>query len=241
MAVRTKCLICGEEIGQGDVPIKAKCNLCGEQFTTYNFCKNGHYVCTDCVTKSYFAAKDIYLNSKSTNPIKIAEEVMDLPEFTLLGCKHYFVAPLALCAAYRNAGGKVDDFEKIVSLVINRVYTLPTSMCKVGGICGIPLAIGSGLQAMGVNSENPEVHNKISSKLAAFCITKMFDEEYQGNSECCKRNLYLCIHAATIFIKNNFWVEMTLPTKIVCKYSNGNPKCNKEKCRLYHGKMSDTI
>ncbi|MDO5844828.1 MAG: DUF5714 domain-containing protein [Methanocorpusculum sp.] len=239
--VSTKCMICGEEITQGDVPIKSICDICGEEFTSYNFCENGHHVCMKCVTKLFADAKDIFLNTKSENPIKIAEEVMDLPNFTLLGCKHYFVASLALCAAFKNSGGVIEDYEKVVSIIIERISQLPPSMCKVGSICGVPLAVGAGLHATGLKSQNDDIHNKMSSKLTAFCIEKMFHEEYTGNSECCKRNTYICIHAGAIFIKNNFWVEMSLPKKIVCKYSEGNPKCNKDKCRLYRGKSSDNI
>lgn len=242
MAVKTKCLICGEEISQGDIPIKEKCDLCGETFVSYNYCRNNHHVCRECADKSLMKhAADVFQNSKSTNPVKIAEQIMDLPEFTMIGCKHYFVAALSVCTAYKNAGGYVNDFENTLQQIIDRTDLLPTSMCKFGGICGIPFAVGISSKMTGIKPRNDELNNLMSNRLSAFCIGKMFDSEYAGNAECCKRNTYLCIHASTIFIKNNYWVEMTLPSKIVCKYSKDNPKCNKDKCRLYLGKHSDNI
>lgn len=241
-SVHTKCLICGEEVCRGDVPIKARCDICGEEFVSYNYCRNGHHVCVECIGERLFPTLlNYYLETKSTNPVEIAEHVMNMPGFTLVGCKHYFVAALSLCAAYRNAGGVVADYTEIINLIIDRVKMLPDSMCRTGGVCGVPLAIGIAIQVMGLTSKDVEARNKRSSELAGFCITKMFDEKYTGSTDCCKRNLYLCLQAAAVFIRNYYWVDLTLPEKIACPYAEENPRCNGSFCLYYDGKTLDYV
>lgn len=166
---------------------------------------------------------------------------MDLPEFTTLGCKHYYVAALSVCTAYKNIGGDVGDFEHTLEQIIDITSMLPHSMCRFGEICGIPHAIGVSSKVTDILPRNNEVNKQMANKLTAFCIEKMFNPEYTGNQECCKRNTYICILASTVFINQNYWVDMTLPAKIVCKYSKENPLCNKDKCRFYRGKHSDNI
>lgn len=236
----TRCPVCEEEVIQGYVPKQVICDVCGKETTTNYYCPNGHHFCNNCRFDNIFEhIKGICLNSKSRNPLEIAEEIMDRKEMSLIGCKHYLIAALAVFTAYKNSGGKIDDFEKSMDVINKRVSKVQMSMCKLGGLCGIPLAIAGAFQSVRAEKDSIENATEAANNISGNCIVKLMNPNNEGSRNCCIRNSAICIVEAAKYIRNNLWIDMELPSVLKCKYGEENPRCNKEKCPLYYGKRTE--
>ncbi|MDO5844454.1 MAG: DUF5714 domain-containing protein [Methanocorpusculum sp.] len=238
----TKCPICGEEMIQEYVPKDTKCDVCGKNITTNFTCQNDHHLCNDCRFEGvYNEMKQVCLTTKSRNPLELAEIIMDSTNLSLLGCKHYLLASLCVYTAYKNSGGRIKNFEKGLDAIKKRVLTVQTSICKLGGFCGLPLAIGGAFQTSDIEDKNIAEITKIANKISGNCMAKLISPNFEGSNDCCIRNSAICIAVTAKFLSNNYWVDMDLPKVMKCKYSEGNPRCNKEKCRFYVGMKIDRL
>lgn len=237
-----KCPVCGAEMFQEYVPERVKCDICGKSCVTNYHCPNGHHLCDTCRYEYLFGnIKEICLNSKSRNPIEIAEKIMGTKEMSELGCKHYLIASLSVYTAYKNCGGPVKNFEKSLEIIRDRVSKAPNSLCRLGGLCGIPLAIGGAFQSVTLQSGSIKEKTESANTLSGNCMTKLMNPNNEGSSDCCLRNSAICIVETSRYLKNNFWIDIELPSVIQCRYYKGNPRCNKEKCPLYYGKRTEKI
>lgn len=54
-----------------------------------------------------------------------------------------------------------------------------------------------------------------------------------GGPRCCKRDSFTSVREAVEFVKENLNVEMELPEKIECHFSNENRQCLKKHCPYY--------
>jgi hypothetical protein len=54
-----------------------------------------------------------------------------------------------------------------------------------------------------------------------------------GGPRCCKRNTFLAIGAASLFVKEILDVEISIPEKILCSYHDLNRECLKKECPYY--------
>ncbi len=238
MNVYSKCPVCGEGLIHHDDPVYGKCSICGKPCETYFTCEDNHLICSSCRYGPFYnAAVRLCLNTTSKDPIEIAENLMDLPEFGIYGCKHYFVVPFALVTAYNNAGGKVDDLEVILDKIHERLLRYPSSMCKIGGICGVPISAGIGLLDVVSDIGSSFKPHNIGNMMTTECLHVIRRYNPMDDSFCCKRHVYLSILRGAKFIDDNFWVMLTLPDKVSCKYHGANPKCLHNKCVMYYGLM----
>ncbi|MDO5843694.1 MAG: DUF5714 domain-containing protein [Methanocorpusculum sp.] len=230
------CVVCGGKVTQGIEVYEAKCAVCGKDINTNYMCEKGHYVCNQCKIKvCKDEIKSICLKSKSTDPIEVAFLLMDSPVFkNIVGCRYYVIAALALYTVNRNLGGKFEDFDKTLENVIFRAMKCPTSLCKMGGICGIPIATGMTLPDCLNETDQQKIEAMIKYH-GEISVAAVESEKYSGSRDCCNRNAIVSILAAVRFTSDYLWIDMNLPDRIVCKYSNNNPRCNKEQCRFYLG------
>ncbi|MDO5844516.1 MAG: DUF5714 domain-containing protein [Methanocorpusculum sp.] len=238
--IYSKCPVCGSDVVQGYDLVERVCDICGKNFISNSYCKNGHYICNKCASVQYFDIIDQFTkNTKIVDPIEMADKIMCLPESNLVGCKHSIVVFASVLTAFKNNGGHVKDFEKVKKEITLKTVFCPTSMCKLGGFCGIPLAMGIAMRTALSDDMDEDLRTDLSNKLTGYCMGHTGNQNNTGNKNCCVRNTYLTILYASKFISNNLWVEIPLPKIIVCKYHMGNPRCNKEACILYHGLNTD--
>lgn len=231
-----KCVICGGKVTQGIKIYEAKCAVCGKDIKTNYVCENGHYVCNHCkLDRIINGIKEICLNYKSTDPIELAFQLMDSPLFkNIMGCRYYVIPTVALYTVNKNLGGKFDDFDKTLDNIIHLAMLCPTSLCKMGGVCGMSIATGVTLPEY-LTKEEPEKVEAMIKFHGEMSINSVESESYMGSRDCCNRNVIVSILAAVKFSSDYLWVDMNLPDRIVCNYSKGNPRCNHEKCRFYLG------
>ncbi|MDO5844260.1 MAG: DUF5714 domain-containing protein [Methanocorpusculum sp.] len=238
--VYSKCPICSGDVIQGYNLAQRKCDVCGKNFVSNSFCKNDHYICNTCATKNYFKfIGEFVTDTKLKDPIEIANIIMNHPESNLIGCKHAIVAYVSVITAFKNSGGHVKDFQKMMKEIALSTSICPTSMCKLGGFCGIPLTMGVAMRTALSEDMDEDVRTELSNKLTGDCMGHLGNENNTGNKNCCTRNTYLTIINASKFISRNLWVEIPLPKIINCNYHEGNPRCNKTECKIYHGMFTN--
>lgn len=239
MNIYSKCPVCGNDVVQGNNLAERVCDVCGENFISNSYCGNGHYICNKCATKDYFKVVDDYTkNTETTNPVIIANRIMNLPESSLIGCKHAIVAYASVLTAYKNCGGHLKDFEEVKKDIMKSTVICPTAMCRLGAFCGIPIAMGVAMRSA-LRSMNEEASIGISNNLTSYCVSNIGNPNNTGSKNCCIRNTYLTILYASKFISRNLWIDIPLPKKITCGYYVGNPRCVKEECIFYHGMNTD--
>lgn len=173
--------------------------------------------------------------STSKNPIEIAEKLMSLPEFSIYGCRHYLVVPFSLLTAYNNAGGKIENLERSFFNIYHRLLRYPSSMCKIGGVCGIPISAGVGLIDMIAERDTSYQPHRIANMMTTECL--LITRKYMPYDDtfCCKRHVYLAILRGAKFIDDNFWIQLSLPEKVVCRFQNVNKKCAHKNCVMAYG------
>lgn len=236
MTEYAKCVVCGGKVGQGIETFETKCDVCGKDITTNYVCENGHHVCNQCkINECAKEIKEICLNSKSTDPIEIAFKLMDSPCFkNIKGCRYQVIPAVALYTANRNHGGKFKNFEKTLDNVIHLATLCPSSLCKMGGVCGMTISTGKTLTEY-LPKNDPEKTEAMIKRHGEMSVSAVENESNHGNRDCCNRNVIASILAGVKFSSDYLWVDMDLPERILCRYFDGNSECSREKCRFYLG------
>ncbi|MDO5845045.1 MAG: DUF5714 domain-containing protein [Methanocorpusculum sp.] len=237
MYTRPTCPICGAVLDQMDFPKHGVCELCGKEYHSNYICPNGHRTCNPCRTKNAFEeAKKLCLETKSKNPIDIAEKIMNLPDFSVFGCRHYFVVPMALLTAFKNCGGKIRNFESVLDHILINTQLYPSSLCRIGGICGIPMCCGVCIRELDAKYFRDEKDLvKLENALSVRCMRSILKYYVIGNEGCCKDHIYACLYEGAKFLNDYFWIEVEMPEKIICKYWKHNPYDNCTDCHFYRG------
>lgn len=235
MNIYSKCPECGGDIFLGDELAEKICNLCGEKFITSRYCENGHNVCNKCLTNEYFKIVEDYCKStKERDPIKIADQIMNLPESSLIDSKHAIVTYASVITAFKNSGGHAKDFDEVEDEIKMNTAVCPTEMCMIGASCVIPIAMGIAMRTV-LDGVDKNISKTLSNNLTRYCEFNINNPEYGGSKDCCVRNTYLTIIFASKFIIRHLWADIEIPKKVKCAYSAENPRCSKEKCRFFYG------
>lgn len=221
------CLVCGKELIYFDNPKQMKCIFCNEKFETYASCEDGHYVCDSCHSKKGIdIISNICLQSKSTNPIEIMQEIMDSPFIYMHGPEHHIMVGSALLTAYKNAGGEVDLAETLAEMK-SRGAKYPGGSCGYWGCCGAAVSVGMFFSIISKTTPLSEETWGIGNKITSKCLQDIGD---LGGPRCCKRNSFTAIKSAEKFMRNEFNINMTIPEKITCTHYKRNKQCIGKKC-----------
>lgn len=229
------CPACGAAIYHTTSPRHGVCALCGKEAVSYYTCENAHVVCDHCMLSSiHNHVLQVCESMSSTNPFEIAEAIMDIPEFGILGCRNSIVPSLAMIVACKNAGVRIPDLSRVMANVESRLLLGSSSMCRMGGVCGIPLSCSAGLAVILFCLGDGIEHIQTSiQKLSSDCLAVVGAED-KNTELCCKRHVYQSLKLFCAFLKKHKQIELSVPEHIVCKYSDENPNCGRTACSLYN-------
>ena len=220
LLTKTGCLVCGSELIYIDKDESNNCVYCGNAFTSNVKCVNSHYVCDSCHSLSANDLIEQYcINSDSTSPMKMANELMHNQKIHMHGPEHHFLVPAVLIAAYCNA-----TEEKVLKIsrlkkAKTRAEKVPGGYCGTHGTCGA--AVGTGIyisiisDATSLSTDEWRLCNLMTSKA-------LYKIAMAGGPRCCKRDTYIAIEEAIYFTKENFDTELSVVHKIVCDFSSLN-------------------
>lgn len=144
MNSRFNCIICGNELVYYNESKEMECIFCKNKFLSNVSCKNGHYICDNCHSLDAFSViKNYCMSSKSSNPIKMAEELMTHPSIKMHGPEHHFLVPAVLLTAYLNKTNDTNRLEKLLNEGAKRAKNILGGFCGFYGACGA--AVGTGI------------------------------------------------------------------------------------------------
>jgi len=167
--------------------------------------------------------------STSRNPIVIMQELMMDPYIYMHGPEHHVMVGAALLAAYRNSGGKI-ELDAALQEMKARGSEYPGGACGLWGCCGA--AVSTGMFMSIITKATPLTGRswKLSNLMTSRALKSIAE---LGGPRCCKRDSFTSAIAAVELVKEELGVEMELPEKITCDFSNENEQCLKKHCP-YH-------
>lgn len=231
MKEKTGCLLCGEGLEYLKSSEQSFCSLCGKEFESEVRCRRGHFVCDSCHSMDAFRfIEQSCLRSSSLNPLELALELMASPNIKMHGPEHHYLVPAVLLTAYYNYRGDSDGKREMLAIAGQRAAKVPGGFCGFYGNCGA--AVGTGLFISLITDSTPlsekgwgQANLMTSKSLAALAES--------GGPRCCKRDSFLSIIEAVLFLKENFAIELPLPENIVCPFSSLNRECLHKRCRFF--------
>lgn len=224
------CLICGAPLVYLPEAKPMECAGCGRTFSSNAMCENGHFICDDCHrAPALVVIRQRCLEAKDTDPIALAEKLMQEPTVHMHGPEHHVLVGAALLTAYHNVTGKPgleNDLEKMVQ----RGKQVPGGACGFFGCCGA--AVSAGIFGAIVLESTPlseETWGK-ANLLTSQCLA---NEAKVGGPRCCKRNTYLSILTAVKFLREQLGVELPIPARTVCRFHHKCRECLETRCLFF--------
>lgn len=226
-----ECLICGEPLEYLAQDTLMECVLCHKQEQSKTRCIKGHYICNECHTAGMDSIITFCLQESSKDPIYILEQMMSMPFCHMHGPEHHVLVGAALLTAYKNAGGDVDLHEALPEM-LRRGKQVPGGACGYWGACGASISTGMFVSIITKNTPLSADTWRLSNLMTSRALENVANH---GGPRCCKRDSYLSIMAAIVFVKDNFGIEME-KSEIECSRSQQNSQCIGKQCPFSPGK-----
>ena len=224
------CLICGAPLVYLPETRPMECAGCGRTFPANAMCENGHFICDDCHrAPALVVIRQRCLESRETDPILLAERLMEEPTVHMHGPEHHVLVGAALLTAFYNVTGR-EGLEGALEKMVQRGKQVPGGTCGFFGCCGA--AVSAGIFAAIVTESTPlaaESWGKANA-LTGKCLQRIGTV---GGPRCCKRDSYLSILTAVQFCREELGVELPRPARTVCRFSHKCRECLEEKCPFY--------
>ncbi len=182
------------------------------------------------IEEKYNLIKKEILMYTIKNPIEIAKSMMKKDYISIHGPEHHFLDGASFLVAYKNAGGII-DINNALDKLAERSIKMPGAICGHWGICGSTTSIGAVLSI--INETGPLTANEFYKHNMEFTSKVTGIMAKIGGPRCCKRNAFLSISNAVIFVKEKYGIKMEFE-KIECEFSSINHQCLKNKCPFYN-------
>ncbi len=228
---KNNCLICREELIYSESARPLECAYCGRTFDSNVACAAGHYICDECHGLS---ARDVIrqftIQSKSTDPLQMALELMRHPSVKMHGPEHHFLVPAVLLSAYYNFKETPELKESKIKEAWKRSGNVLGGFCGFYGTCGA--AMGTGIFISLITDTTPLSVDtwRLSNLVTAKSLTIIAEK---GGPRCCKRNTFLAIIEAVELLKEYLGVSLPASTDIKCEFFKLNKECLKSACPFH--------
>ena len=179
--------------------------------------------------EKYKLIKSDIIKIENKDPIEIFNEIVSKDYINIHGPEHHYLDGASFLIAYRNNGGTININDALDELA-KRTIKMPGAMCGYWGVCGAVTSIGACLSI--INNTTPVSNNNYYKDNMQFTSELLNIMSKIGGPRCCKRNAFLALTFATIFIKEKYGLEIEINT-FKCDYSNLNKQCLKEKCPFF--------
>ncbi len=177
------CVICGKELVYHEHSSLATCKICSREQLTTVTCRDGHFVCDQCHSRDILELLEQYcLQTDISDPIKLAEQIFELPGLKMHGPEYHSIVPAIIVTAHGNNTKQKNAAD--IHTAIERGKSIPGGVCGSHGACGA--AIGVGIAYSIINSVTPlskesrGEDNRLTAE-ALLAISKY------GGPRCCKR------------------------------------------------------
>ncbi len=224
------CNICNSELDSLTKQEKITCNVCKKTFGSNKKCINGHFVCKDCKELGPLDYIEMFCkNNDSTNPVELAEFIMNGSNIKIHGPEHHFLIPAVLLTAYYNKIGEKEMILKKLKNARERSKNVLPGFCGYYGACGAGVGTGIFLSIL-LNSTPLSVNEwSLCGQMTATSLTSIASD---NGPRCCKRVSYRALEAAINFIDEHLNVKLEHPA-ITCSYHEKNNECIEHLCQYY--------
>ena len=224
-----ECLICKASLEYLTEDIEMQCEICGKKEYSKTRCIDGHFVCSECHTNGMDSIFAVCLNSESTDPIEILEEMMSLDFCHMHGPEHHVMVGSALLTAYKNAGGDI-ELAKALKEMNSRGKSVPGGACGFWGACGAGVSAGMYISIATGSTPLAKEEWGLSNRMTSKALGKIGDND---GPRCCKRNSYHAIKSAIEFTSENLGIDMK-DVEIKCDRSKNNNQCIGMRCPYFN-------
>lgn len=174
----------------------------------------------------------ICLSSNSTNPVEIAQEIMNESEFPVAGQAHHSLVACSLLAAYANES-EADKKEELLDEGMKRADSLPGGFCAGFGADAAAIALGIAASVVLKNNVKKETDG---GRAVAHTLTGMGMLNIANNqgNRCCRRSTYSMLILGANYFSNNLGIalETTPESEVKCTLKGRNPLCNGISCKF---------
>ena len=235
MNYKDNCVACGAELLYLDKSLEMECIYCHKVFESQTMCKNGHFVCDECHSKSAvdFIVK-VCAETSETDPYKIAEVLFRDERVHMHGPEHHVLVPAVLLAGYYNKIGKPEEKAEALAFAKERGTKVPGGFCGFAGSCGAGIGVGIFFAIM--EKTSPLNSKKWGNVNQATGHALLNIGAYNG-PRCCKRNTFLAFKTVIEMLKEEKGVVLSEGGK-VCRWSSYNNECLKGACEFHRGKQN---
>ncbi len=233
MTHQSGCLICGEDLVYFQGLRTFSCAICGGEFEGDASCGRGHYVCNACHSGNANDWIEGYcMHSTATNPVEIAMTLMHSPKVKMHGPEHHFLVPAVLLTAYYNVRGDNGAKKKKLRQARKRGENVLGGFCGFYGACGAGVGTGIFISLMTDSTPLSEKGWRLSNLMTAQSLEQI---ACHGGPRCCKRDTFLALQSAQVFLEQNFDVSLPISEPIMCGFSDMNKECLEGACPYYSG------
>ncbi len=222
-------MVCGEKIRYSAIPEPLTCYFCGEVKPGSTSCLHGHFVCDLCHGKDAFhMILDMALNTRSNDPLEIAELMMVHPSVAMTGGEHHAIVACSVMAALKNSGPihcngrQLDINDFLIERTLDRTWTdrLSSGMCASYGVCGAALAVGAvfSLLTDATRDSAKAKERQASIEVANYAAAEI--AVYRG--ACCKLSTRVAIESICVALREYFGMDLPL-RQVTCKHASRNP------------------
>jgi len=159
--------------------------------------------------------------------------LLKYPSFNMFGKEHHFVLGPVVLTALKNQG-KLTWAPRRNETLIRRTEFLPYGICGSIGICGACSSVGATLSILLKATYMSDRERSIVLNATSECLKRLAKAR---GPRCCKESVYVGLMVLNEYLKKCLSLDMGLPDKIVCAFSETNPECKKERCEFYNGKI----
>lgn len=228
---KSGCIVCGSELVYSTKTFEMACSKCEKIVLTNCKCADNHYICDQCHRESADDfIMDWCLKSDSIKPIEMTRELLQDLDGSMHGPEHHFLVPAIMITAYLNYVGNKKKKKSMILTARKRAEKILGGFCGYFGACGA--AIGTGIFISTITNCSPLKKKAfaLSNNQTAASLKSIADV---GGPRCCKRNTYLAMISAKLFLFKHF--NINLPDEDVgrCDYIKLNEECLLDECPFF--------
>jgi hypothetical protein len=231
MIHKSGCLVCGKPLVNITTEKDTKCVFCGQLFSANVICEQCHFICDACHSSSANEIiRNICLNSEEKDPVILAAHIMNQEAVKMHGPEHHFLVPAVMLTAYFNTIGQSAKLRPLLEQAEKRAKNVLGGFCGFYGACGA--AIGTGIFiSLITGATTLSVKEWSQANMLTARSLKIIAEN--GGPRCCKRDVFIAIKEAVVFIKEEFGVNIKYQELIICNFYEYNKECKLLACDFY--------
>lgn len=206
----------------------------------YVFCSQGHFVCDECHGKRYFGIiTDMLLMAQNTDPVLIAEGIIQATGIPMLGCEHAWIASGSLLAAIRSTG-KIKVTGEQITEALNRTRKQAISAyCGLTGVCGVAPAIGAAFSVILGAGCPKDQETAVTMRVVSRIVNAIANET---GPCCCKNFVRTALGLSRQLSEEYLQVKLSSGGAILCRDSHRHPHgCRETKCRYYNAETGAVL